>query len=148
MTGAGGELLEVFSDKVEITSKGFLGFLAKGLKGTKTIPFHSVTGIQFKKADFFTSGYLQFTIPGGRESHGGLFTAAADENTFMFRAEAGNNDRALEIKHYVERKVQEMRAPRPSAFSLSDELQKLATLKSQGMLSDSELEEAKKRLLG
>lgn len=37
-----GELLEVFDDKVTITPKGVLGFMAKGLKGTKTIPFSSI----------------------------------------------------------------------------------------------------------
>jgi hypothetical protein len=60
-----------------------------------------------------------------------------------------NNDLALEIKNYIEERVQEIRAPRSSALpNLSDELQKLAALKSQGVLSDSEFQAAKKRLLG
>ena len=33
MKGVGG-LLEVYEDKVDITPKGVMGFLAKGLKGT------------------------------------------------------------------------------------------------------------------
>lgn len=33
------DLLEVFSDKVQLTPNGVLGFLNKGFKGTKIIPF-------------------------------------------------------------------------------------------------------------
>ncbi len=44
------DLLEVFEDKVTITPKGVLGFLNKGLKGTKEIPFHSIVAIQIKEA--------------------------------------------------------------------------------------------------
>ena len=85
-----GETLVVYSDKLEITPRGVLGFMAKGLKGTKTIPFFSITSIQFKQSGF-TSGYLQFTIPGGNESRNGIFDAAIDENTFMF---TGQNELA------------------------------------------------------
>ena len=144
-----GELLEVFSDKLAITVNGIMGFLTKGPAGTKTIPFRSITAIQFKKAGL-TRGILQFTIRGGRESHG-IFGAASDENGFMFASDGPNkhnNDLALEIKNYIEERVQEMHEARSSAPpNLSDELQKLAVLKSQGVLSDSEFQAAKKRLL-
>lgn len=52
------ELLEVFEDKLEITPKGVMGFMVKGIKGTKTIPFYAINGIQFKRSGL-TSGYLQ-----------------------------------------------------------------------------------------
>jgi hypothetical protein len=141
------ETLEVFDDKLTITPQGVVGFLSKGLKGTKTIPFRSITAIQFKKAGF-TSGYLQFTIPGGMESRGGIFDAASDENTFMFGNNSGNNERAVEIKDYIETKIEELRVPKaaPSA-SLSDEISKLAALKAQGLLSDEEFQSAKARLI-
>ena len=60
--GVGGEL-EVFEDKVTLAPKGALGFLTKGLKGTKSIPFESITGIQHKKAGIATNGYIQFSMP-------------------------------------------------------------------------------------
>jgi hypothetical protein len=66
------DLLEVFEDRVAISPKGFMGFMNKGLKGTKEIPFTSVVAVQFKEAGAVFSGYLQFTIPGGNESKGGL----------------------------------------------------------------------------
>ena len=79
---------------------------------------------------------------------GGVFAAAQDENTFMFSGWKGANELALEIKNYIERRVQEMRAPHSATHSsVADELQKLAALKAQGVLSDIEFQAAKKRLL-
>lgn len=140
-----GELLEVYEDKVTITPKGVMGFLTKGIKGTKTIPFFSITAIQFKKSGL-TSGYLQFTVPGGNESKGGVFSAASDENTFMF---AGQNDLALEIKEYIEKRIHELHQPQtaPSSSSISEEIQKLADMKAKGIISDEEFQAAKRRLL-
>jgi hypothetical protein len=84
------------------------------------------------------------------ESKGGLLSAASDENTFMF-AEKKNNALAIQIKEYIEARVQELHAPRAtqsqSATSLSDELQKLASLRDSGILSDQEFQSAKSRLI-
>jgi hypothetical protein len=140
-----GELLEVYEDSLTITPKGLIGLASKGLKGAKTIPFTSITAIQFKKSGL-TSGYLQFTLPGGVESRRGVFEAASDENTFMF---AGNNRLAMKIKTYIEARMRQLRSLGTSTGnSVSDELQKLAALKEKGVLSDAEFRQAKKRLLG
>lgn len=142
------DVLEVFEDKVTITPKGLLGLMNKGLKGTKTIPMSSITAIQFKEAGFF-SGYLQFSIDGGTESKGGVFDATKDENTFMF-AEKKRNAEAAEIKNYIEAQMRKSKSPQASVVmpvSLSDEIQKLAALKAQGLLSDDEFQEAKQKLI-
>lgn len=144
------DLLEVFDDKVTITPKGILGFMNKGLKGTKTIPFRSISAIQFKEAGLMFSGYLQFTISGGNESKGGLLAATKDENTFIF-AKKENNAFATEIKEYIESMSKEVRSQGAmqsiSAPSLSDELGKLAELRDSGILSEQEFQTAKNRLL-
>jgi len=140
--------LEVFDDKVTITPKGMLGFLNKGLKGTKTIPFTSITAVQHKKAGFVT-GYIQFTLPGGIESRGGIFSAMEDENTFFFRSD--DNNTIEEIKEFIERKTSEARN-RGNVTNVSaspaDELLKLAKLKEQGLLSEEEFSKAKQKILG
>lgn len=143
------DLIEVYPDKVLITPRGLLGFFNKGLKGTKTIPFTSITAIQFRKAGIYFSGFLQFTIAGGNESRGGLIAAARDENSFMFNDSNRGNQQAMEIKVYIEAEVKKLRSSGATTSSnLSDELQKLANLRSQGMLSDDEFNAAKKRILG
>ena len=141
-----GNLLEVYENKVAITPKGIMGLMNKGLQGTKTIPFSSISAIQFKKSGL-TIGYLQFTVPGGNESRGGVFAAHTDENSFPF---TGQNELALEIKDYIERKIQESHTQdlTPSTTNLTDELQKLAELKEKGFLTDEEFQSAKTKLLG
>jgi hypothetical protein len=148
MIGVGG-VIEVFEDKIAITPNGVLGFLNKGLKGTKEIPYASIIAVQFKEAGVLFSGYLQFTIPGGNESRGGLFAAAEDENTFMF-AGTNNNSKAKEIKEYIDQSIRKARTrqPQPPTTNLSDELQKLAGLKDQGVLSEDEFQAAKRKLIG
>ena len=142
------DLLEVFEDKVTITPKGVLGFLNKGLKGTKEIPFHSIVAIQIKEASLMLNGYIQFTIPGGNESKGGLGKATSDENTVMFAKK--DNALVMKIKEHVDSEIRRLKTPQihQSTTNLSDELQKLADLKAQGILSDDEFLAAKKRLIG
>lgn len=143
------DILEVFEDRVTITPKGVLGFLNKGIKGTKEIPYSSIVAVQFKEAGAVFSGYIQFTIPGGNESRGGIMAATKDENTFMF-AHTKNNALARQIKEFIDAAIHRLRTPpaTPAATNLSDELQNLAKLKEQGILSADEFQAAKRRLLG
>jgi hypothetical protein len=146
MKGTGDEL-EVFEDKLTITPKSVLGLMTKGLQGTKTIPFSSITAIQFKKSGMI-SGYIQFTLHGGKESTGGALAAASDENSFMF---AGQNELAEKIKNYIEEKVQAIKAHPAAgsdAVSKADEIRKYKALADDGIISMEEFEQKKKQLLG
>jgi len=148
MNGVGGQL-DVYEDKLTITLKGVMGLMTKGLKGSKTIPFISITAIQFKQASSLVNGYLQFTVPGGNESAGGITGAVSDENSFMFR-DKKNNEMAQQIKDYIESTISKLHAPQAAAAapSLSDELLKLSQLKDQGILTDEEFQAAKEKLMG
>jgi hypothetical protein len=146
MKGVGDEL-EVFEDKLTITPKGMLGLMAKGLKGTKTIPFTSITATQFKKSGLI-SGYIQFTLHGGKESTGGALAAASDENSFMF---AGQNELAEKVRDYIEERVQAVKvhpATGSDAVSKADEIRKYKALADDGIISMEEFEQKKKQLLG
>jgi hypothetical protein len=141
------DTLDVYDDKVTITPRGVLGFINKGLKGTKTIPHHSVVAIQFKKAGGFTNGYIQFTISGGKESTGGLFAAVKDENTFMFGSK--HNDEMEKVKQFIEGRTQALRNPttQVTPVSIADELTKLTHLKSTGAITEAEYLELKSQLI-
>ena len=134
--------------KLTITPKGVLGFMAKGLKGTKTIPFASITAIQHKRGGF-TNGYLQFTLPGGNESRGGVFSAAGDEDTLMYSK--ATESRVDAAKAFIEERMNALKKLSPSQPStgrgLVDELARLGELRQQGLLSDEESTAAKRRLL-
>lgn len=144
------DLLEVFPDRLTITPKGILGLMLKGLKGTKVIPFKSISAIQFKEAGLIFSGYLQFTIPGGLESRQGSFDAATDENTVKFARE-DLNPIARQIKEHIEAAILEMHAPRTGRAattpSLADEIAKLGDLRVKGILTEQEFLAAKAKLL-
>jgi hypothetical protein len=77
------------------------------------------------------------------------FCAAGDQNTFMFDG-PGNNDLAKEIKEYIEAAMRKSGTPQAqtTAFCLSDELEKLPSLREQGILSEEEFRAAKMKLIG
>lgn len=143
------DLLEVFEDRIAITPKGFHGFMIKGLKGTKEIPYYSITAIQMKEPGKFTRGYIQFTISGGKENQAGLMEAVDDENTFLF-SDDHSLDLVRKVKAYIATSVRKAHAPSGSGVqpaSLPDEIVKLASLRDQGLLSESEFLAAKAKLL-
>jgi hypothetical protein len=140
-----GQLLEVYEDNITITPVGLIGFINKGAKGTKTIPFFSISTIQFKKSGL-RNGYIRFTILGRKQNEVGVFNPVSDENTFTF---TGNNELALQIKDYIEKRLLESRKPLTfsSSSSVADELLKLSDMVTKGILSEEEFQSLKRRLI-
>lgn len=138
--------LEIFEDKLVITPRGVMGFLSKGIKGSKEIPFSSITAVQFKEAGSILSGYIQFTLPGGNESQGGILAATRDENTVMFTHKV--NDEMKKAKQFIqERTGNATRVAQPEAPSIVDEITKLKRLHTEGAITDQEYTEMKAALI-
>jgi Uncharacterised protein family UPF0547 len=72
--------IEVHSDRLVITRKGLIGFLTQGFGGEKTIPFASISAIQYRDPGMVILGYIQFKIMGAPEGS----NPATDENTVNF----------------------------------------------------------------
>lgn len=123
---------------IERGLKGFFG--GHGLKGNKSIPFSSITAVQFKKAGL-TAGYIQLSINGGMESKGGLFAAMKEENTVSFYST--KNNEFEEAKNYIEEKINGS----ASTNSNLNDLEKLAELKQKGIITDDEFLAKKKAIL-
>ena len=140
--GVGGRL-ELLQDRIRIRRKGLLGFMVHGLKGDKDILLSKIGSIQFRKPGLFSNGYIQFSLAGGNEAKGGIFDAAFDENTVMFKAR--QQQAFIDIKEAIEQ-IQ-MRAEEPASTSKLDELAKLASLRDKGIVSEEEFAVTKKRLL-
>lgn len=138
-------------DRVRIVRKGALARMTHGSKGDKEILVSRITSIQFKKPSTVTSGYIQIGFSGGKESKGGVFDAAKDENTVMFSAKQVP---AFEgIKAEIERRmdVRSKTSMAPQVLqqaSKADEIMRLAELRDQGVLSEEEFSAAKKKILG
>lgn len=142
--GIGGAI-ELFDDRLVIHRKGVMAFLGHGLKGEKSIPYASVTAVQFKKSGLFTNGYIQFSVAGGLDSKKGIWDATCDENTVMFTAAA--EESFAKLRSYVEAKITTQRAG-SAAVSAADELEKFAALRDKGIISAEEFSLKKKAILG
>ncbi len=128
---------------------GIKGILLGGgfLRGNKSIPYSSVVAVQMKKAGM-TAGYLQLTLMGGSEAKGGVFQAATDENTIMFHAMGGNNEKFAEAKSIIEERIMTSKSTVVHQRSDADELAKFSELKDKGVISEAEFDQKKKQLLG
>lgn len=147
-----GDIIEVHDHKVIIKRSMGLKLLLQGLKGEKEIPIRSIAATQFKQASMLLSGYIQFTLMGGPEAKGGWQQAGLDENTVEFvKAE---EDKFRKVKDAVDAKIDELSqatAPPPPPQANNDpitQLERLAALRSQGVLSDEEFAEQKAKILG
>lgn len=141
----------ILTDRVVVIGReGFWKKFKSGsfTKGNKSIPYKSITGVQFKEPGF-TSGYIQFTVPGGIESKGGVFDAMNDENTVAINGKKQLED-FRKIRELVEEKIyapSSTPTQSSSTLSVADELGKLATLKKDGLISDEEYLQLKSKLI-
>lgn len=133
----------ILTDNGVIIKRGIKGFLLGGgkLRGDKTIPYASIVAVQLKKAGM-TAGYLQLTLKGGSEAKGGLFQSTTDENTVNFYN--GKNKDFEEAKETIEKHIS---GGSHKAASNLDELEKLASLKEKGIITQEEFDAKKKSLL-
>lgn len=145
--GAGKTIVKIEGNFIRLKRKGALNFLNHGLDGEKTIDINNMTGIQIKKANFFTNGYIQFIFMGSQESKRGVMAAATDENTVMFTKR--EQKMAEEIKEYIESiLVNKSKSQVAASVSGADEILKYKELLDQGIITEEDFQAKKKQLLG
>lgn len=141
-----GKTLDVFSDELTITPTGLLGMMDSIQSGGITIPISSITAIQFKDGGAMRHGYLQFGILGGGRIGGGIDEAVNDPNAITFPSSM--NSEAREVKAFIENAMAQSRVQSHSGgLNVSDEVSRLADLRSKGILTDEEFTRAKAKLL-
>lgn len=147
--GVDGQLL-LLEQGIRIKRKEKIDYLARRLKGDKAIPYSQISSIRFKKAGMRTHGYIQFLLFGEHESKEGVRNITQDENTVMFRtAQQLGFDRiktAIEAKMAAAKKIVPKAAPQ--TVSYLDELEKLASLKDRGIITEDEFTAKKRQILG
>ena len=136
--------IEVDANCIKVAQKGFMNMMNKGLSGTKTYPFSSLSSIQFKEPGI-TTGYLQFILTGSIENKRGVSGAVKDENSILFSKK--ELPLILELKEYVEYKINNKIANNSTAISGADEILKYKELLDQGILTQEEFDAKKKQLL-
>jgi len=142
--GVNGQL-RLVDDRVIISRKGVLAFMVHGLAGDKEILISSISSIQFKAAGLFTRGYIQFAFVGSQEGKQGLFEAVKDENSVLFDVKQQPGFKAIKLA--IEHRRAEISRPQHAPHSKFDELEKLASLRDKGILTEEEFRNQKRRIL-
>ena len=137
--------LELTENAVIIRRKGVLAFMTQGLKGEKSIKLSEISSVQFRKAGPFVNGYIQFAYRGGMDAKGGVMEATKDENTVMFRS--SQNAAFENFRAEVERRMTVGVQTRQAHSSL-DDLERLASLRDKGVITEDEFQAKKKQILG
>jgi hypothetical protein len=154
----------ILTDDCVVIERGAKGYLFGGgyLRGDKSIPYSSIVAVQLKKARS-TAGYIQLTLKGGSESKRGLMQSVSDENSINFYHR--KNREFLEAKTLIEQRIRghselqhgltnDYAAKQPSVPSCAqqttyiEELEKLASLRDKGIISEADFEAKKNELLG
>ena len=148
---SGKSIIILEDNKITIRRKGICSLFNHGLKGDKTIQISSITGTQYRPYSI-TNGYLQFIIMGSQESKGGLNAAQKDENTVCW-AYKKCNKYAEEITRYIEQ-YNSKRNNSNNIYNINnkqddkyDKLAKIKKLLDDGILTQVEFEEEKRKIL-
>ena len=136
-------IVEVTPGSINVTQKGMMNVLTKGIVGSKTFSINRLSGVQYKKPGLLT-GYLQFILMGSGEGKGGVNNAVTDENTILF---ATNKEATLmeELKEFIEYSIEN---PGRKPSSDLNDLKKLKNLLDDGILTQDEFTAKKKQILG
>ena len=142
--GVGGSIS--FDGKmITLRHKGLLALGTVGMVPEKQIPIERVISIQFKSAGMI-NGYIQFATGAG-EASGGIFDATKDENTIMFDYRSQKQMEVL--KGEVEKAMRSLQNRTSNqGISTADELKKFMELYKEGIISEEEFAQQKRKLLG
>lgn len=145
------------ADKVIIQRKGFIAFATqKGLTGNRTYFYKDINAVEFKKPGL-TNGYMKFILAGTIDSSAttGLFktsqSSMQDQNTVILRAFKKSVPKLSEdLYNFIMENILKCRNSSNTVIQASsnlDELKKLSGLKNNGVISEKEFEDQKKKLL-
>ena len=146
--------LVLLENGVRIKRSDPMVFLDKGIRGDKEIPFRHIESVRLKKAGSFSTGHIRLFLldekgvadleSGNNQDEYRILFKSAQQSTFE------------EIKRAIEEKVTVAKTtspdpPRqvaPQSISYIDELEKLASLKDRGIISEEEFTAKKRQILG
>ena len=135
--------LDLYEDRIVLTGVSKLSILRQG--GSKTLYLKQITGVQFKGATAFGPGWLHFVVPGDRDMAPCAQGAAGNENAVLFQKK--DNAAAEQIKKAVEARIATANTPSGQSSGV-DELLKYKSLLDQGVITQAEFEQQKKKVLG
>lgn len=129
---------------IRIDRKGFTNAWQRGFVGEKTINISDIVAVRLKKPGALPAS-IQFVFPGGVETQGGVDASTRDINTIVFSA--SELPYAMRIKEYVENIISNKASGVRHPDSIADEIRKLKQLLDDGIISQDEFDNMKKKYL-
>lgn len=123
-------------------------------RGDKTIPYSSIVAVTHRKADR-AGGYLKLTLLGGSEEKGGRLQGLWDENSIFFKRK--DDSKFLQAKTLIEERItqssitpgrEDNTVPPLQQDGYIEELEKLAALRDNGIITEDDFNAKKSKLLG
>lgn len=152
-----GMVMIVYDDHITLTQEGAMGFIARGLAGSKDLYYSDMSSIQFKNCGW-TAGFIEFTFPGSNDHKGGAVSGVRNENRFTFGRPTIGAAKQLaaemeEVNAFIQDRWRESKQLVASpvatvAPSAADEIIKFKQLLDNGVITQEEFDAKKKQLLG
>lgn len=132
-----------------ITLRRIGGLFHKQIESEKHILYKNITAIELKPVAIFQTGFIRFSFQGGSKSSDKSFNPMSDENTIALLDEK-KTEEFIHAKKIIEQRMREATEPRPQASGGSDldQLEKLASLRDKGIITEDEFQAKKKQILG
>jgi hypothetical protein len=150
-SGTNGQV-ELFPNKVRLRREGVIQTLWRYKWGDKEILLNQISSIQFKQPSpaLGYPGYIRFGFSGA-DQMSGIRDIYKDANAVTFNLFQQNN--FIRIKAAIEQRISEIKYPieRPQQVSqpidFAGQIQKLAELRAQGIVTEEEFQSKKRELL-
>jgi hypothetical protein len=138
----------LFKDVVRIQRIGVRNFLSGASRIENDILISQIVSIHVRKAGLLSNGYIEFILMPYHQRHD---KDSGDETEDIIVAFRPGQQKAFEaFREMLEAKITSggvTRAPTAAATDL-DQLEKLASLRDKGIITDEEFSRKKKQLLG
>ncbi|OKL46805.1 hypothetical protein BSR28_05035 [Boudabousia liubingyangii] len=136
--------------KVTITREGFMARASQG-RSSKVLHLHQIAAVQYKPPSRLVNGFIQFSVSGELSEKVALKgqrtkAAAQDENAVILWHK--HKEEAEALVDAINDALAAQHQPTGEGSSAGTDIEKLAELHSQGILTDEEFAAAKAKALG
>ena len=145
--GIDGRVL-LFKDFVRIKRSGMGNLLSGASRVEQDILISQIVSIQFKKAGLLNNGYMELTLMHNYQRRGRDSDSEINDSMVSFRP--GQQSAFEALRQAIEGRLAGGGVGRPPSAATTDldELDKLASLRDRGVITEEEFDRKKKQLLG
>jgi len=140
--------ISLFKDVVRIQRLGLRNLLSGASRIDRDIRISQIVSIQFRRAGLLSNGYIELILMHYDETHKDESDSGIEDAIISFRP--GQQKTFEAFREMLEAKMSGGGGPRAPTVATTDldQLEKLASLRDKGIITDEEFSRKKKLLLG